>query len=286
MQTSYSLDPAIAKEGMIADSRSLKHYVSRIAEGVIKAGLACFLVPGQGQPFSNKGGDPGSVYQNPSPVSDADVDAIVASGFGSTAGTQSFSGTALNGIVGTAKMYPARKITFVFSSHADWVATNITLVGELDGVSQTESIAIPNGGNATVTSTKYYDKVTSFAVPAQSGTGGTATVGVAALDASVTLADFEGFAIYDNCLVPNTIPSQDQTGEYHDKDIVSVMQRGAMWVITENAASKNGTVHARISGGQLGAVRADTDSGAAIALTGWRFASDASANALVKIEYV
>lgn len=283
MQTSYSLNPAIAREGMIADSRTLKHIVSRLCEGAVKAGRAVFRVVGGGQAFTSRL-DPGTVWQQPSPSQDADVDAFKTN-VASSASLQTISGTGWNGVVGTAKMYPERLVTLVLSNHADWDATNATLRGYLNGVLQSETLAIPNGGNATVTSTKRYDQILDLAIPAQSGTGGTATVGVAALDASVTLADFEGFAIYDPALVPNVVPSQDQTNEYHDKDTASILYKGALWVITEDAVSTGGTVHVRISGsGNVGAVRSDTDGGAAIAITGARFGSDASAAGLVKVE--
>lgn len=282
MQTSYSLNPAIAREGMIADSRTLKHIVGRICEGAVKAGRAVFRVVGGGQPFTSRL-DPGTVWQQPFPDQIADVD-VFKTNVASSASIQTISGTGWNGAVGTSKLYPERLVTLVLSNHADWDATNATLRGYLNGVLQSETLAIPNGGNATVTSTKRYDQILDLTIPAQSGTGGTATVGVAALDASVTLADFEGFAIYDPTCVPNVIPSQDQTNEYHDKDTVDVMYKGSLWAVTEDAVSAGGTVHVRIGGtGNVGAVRSDTDSGNAIAITGARFESDASAAGLVKI---
>jgi len=111
----------------------------------------------------------------------ADVDAILASGGASAIADQTISGAALNGVVGYRDMTVARKITLVLSSHADWDATTATLTGlDADGNSQSESLTIPNGGNSTVTSTKRYKRVVSLVIPAQSGTGGTYTIGVAA----------------------------------------------------------------------------------------------------------
>jgi hypothetical protein len=283
VQTSYSLDPVIAKEGMIADRRSLRHFMSRLAEGAVKAGLAVFTAPVTGAPWSNKGGDPGSVYQTPSPAAALDVDAFITN-IASAAAPQTLSGTALNGAVGDDVMYPPRLVTLTLSNHTDWDATNATLVGELDGVSKSVTIAIPNGGNATVTTTEYFDKITSLTIPAQTGAGGTATLGVAVLDSSVTLADFEGFAVFDPTCIPDTIPSQDQVAEYHDKDTISVIRKGALFVVPEVPASTNygGAVFVRISGGQLGAVRHDADGGAAIEITGARFESSVK-DGLIKI---
>jgi len=289
MQTSYSLNPDVAKAGMIADSRILKHIRSRICEGTVIAGYGVFRAPTTGDSFSNYGGDPGSVYQNPSPAAAASVNAILATGGVSTAGTQAISGTSLNGAVGSAKMYPPRLFTVTFNSHADWDATNLVVTGELDGVTVTDTLAIPNNGNATVTGVQYFDKITSWTIPAQSGTNGTYTAGVAILDASVTLADFSGFAVFDPALVPNTIPSQDQTAEYHDKDIASIMFKGAIWCVCENAFTQGGDVYVRVGSGSggstFGQVRAtDTDSSTAIAITGARFGNTGSAGGLAKIE--
>lgn len=110
----------------------------------------------------------------------ADVDAIVVLGV-STAGIQTISGTGLDGVVGYRSMSVARKLAFVFSSHADWDATTITVTGtDCDGVVQTEDFAVPNGGAATVAGVKFFKTVTSISIPAQSGTGGTYTFGTVA----------------------------------------------------------------------------------------------------------
>lgn len=109
-----------------------------------------------------------------------DADAIVAT-CASSASEQTLTGATLDGVSGGASLGQPRFITFTFSSSADWDATNITLSGlDGNGASQSETIAIPNGGNATVTSTKKYLQVSSIVIPAQSGTGGTATVGTRA----------------------------------------------------------------------------------------------------------
>lgn len=104
-----------------------------------------------------------------------DVDAITTGG--STAGTQTL--TSFAGIIGATLMDPPRVLTFTFSAHADWDATTITVTGkDWFGVTQTETFAVPNGGAATVVGTKLFSKVTSIAIPAQSGVGGTFTAGV------------------------------------------------------------------------------------------------------------
>ena len=109
----------------------------------------------------------------------ADVDAIIATG-ATTTGEQVFSGAQLDGATGGASLGTPRLITLTLSSHADWDSTTATLEG-LDGNGETisEDLTIPNGGNTTLTTTKRFLRATSLTIPAQSGTGGTFTMGVA-----------------------------------------------------------------------------------------------------------
>jgi hypothetical protein len=287
MQTSVSTSKAYGRAGLKYDNSSFEKIVSKICEGSVKAGVGVFRVPTYGQSGTTMP-DPGSVYQGPSPASAADVDAIIATG-ASTAGVQTISGTGLDGAVGDDVMYPARKLTLVLSNHADWDATTAVWTGkDAYGQTLTENVSIPNGGNATVTTTGVFSQVTSLYIPTQAGTGGTFTAGVSILDSSVTLADFEGIALYDHSMVPNVVPSQDQTAEYHDADTVSVMRKGAIWVETEDACSAGGDVYVRVAASgantQLGAFRSDADSANAVAVTGARWGKDSSAAGLNVVE--
>jgi hypothetical protein len=84
-------------------------------------------------------------------------------------------------VVGADVMAPARALAFVLSNHADWDATNITVTGKnAKGETITEDFAVPNGGNATVNGSKLFRTVTEVSDPAQTGTGGTFTLGVRA----------------------------------------------------------------------------------------------------------
>jgi hypothetical protein len=152
----------------------------------------------------------------------ADVDAIIATG-ATTTGSQLFAGALLDGVIGGAAMVPGRYLELVLSSHADWDATTATLIGyDNNGNQITESLAIPNGGNATVNSTKRYARVVSLAIPAQSGTGGTFTLGVrarAVADGSSTTkvrvtAQFAGDLIpYSNHSQDSNIAMTDATAD-------------------------------------------------------------------------
>lgn len=74
---------------------------------------------------------------------------------------------------------PARALALVLSSHANWDATTAVVTGidENDDVI-TENFSIPNNGNATVDGVKFFKQVTSIAIPAQSGTAGTWSLGI------------------------------------------------------------------------------------------------------------
>jgi len=110
-----------------------------------------------------------------------DADAILATGGASAATLQSLNAGDLDGVIGDGVMSPPRRLSFTFSASADWDATNITVTGtDQDGATQTETFAVPNGGDATVNGTKYFRTVTAVSIPAQSGAGGTFTIGVRA----------------------------------------------------------------------------------------------------------
>jgi hypothetical protein len=289
MQTSYALDPAVGREGMIADSRIMKHFVSRLANGVIRAGKAVFRSVGFGQPGSNNR-DPGSVYQNSVPAAAATVNAILATGGASSTSVQVVQGTALNGGSGvTADMAPARRVTLVLSNSANWLATNATLAGVNHlGQNVTELLAIPANGNVTLTSVGYFKRVTSLTIPVQGGAGGTYTIGVAILDSTVDITDFEGFAIYDASCDTVIFPNQNGVAEFRDSDSVSVMYKGALWVATENAVVAGQAAFVRIAAGaggsQVGAARGDADTATAVVIPNARFLRDSGIGGLNILE--
>ncbi|MCK4717648.1 MAG: hypothetical protein KAT70_03175 [Thermoplasmata archaeon] len=286
MQTNYDTDPAIARAGMLADSRLLKHTASRLASGPIKAGMGVFRVPGFGSPGTH-GADPGQVYQNPTPAVALDVDAIIAT-IATTTGIQTLVAADADGVVGVAEMYPARRVTLTVDAHADWDPTTgvLTYVNQ-EGIMVTEDLAIAS--SAALTTVGYVRQFVSFVIPAQTGTGGTATMGVAVLDSGITLADFEGVALYDASVEPYLTTPAASAAEFGDGDAIPVLVRGAVWVATEDACSAGQPVYLRIGGGaggtQLGAFRSDTDSATAVLVTNARYARDSAIAGLNKVEF-
>jgi hypothetical protein len=193
IQTTYPTTRALGFAGGLADNGP--HDVkSVIAEAAIAAGLVVI-----------KGSTPakGDLPQAPDA---ADADGIIATA-ASAATAQVLSGVSLDGAQGGDRMKPPRNVVLVLSSHADWDATVATVTGLNDaGDVIQEDLLIPNGGNATVTGALLFASVTSLYIPAQSGTGGTCTLGFGALLGAFTGRDVHGVALYDAGREPEAYP--------------------------------------------------------------------------------
>ena len=107
-----------------------------------------------------------------------DVDAIIATG-ASTSGTQTLTSASFDGLIGDDVMSPPRRLSFTFDSSTDWDPTTITVTGKDEtGATITESFAVAT--STTANGVKYFSQVTQVSIPAQTGTGGTFTMGVRA----------------------------------------------------------------------------------------------------------
>ena len=284
--TSYLVDPVLGRIGSFKDTRLMRNTLSRVAEGSLRAGFGCFRVPVYGSPGPRRE-DSGSVYQNPVPAAAADADAIIAT-IASATSEQTLLAANADGVQGANDMFPARQLTLTLSTSADWDATNATLTYvDQDGFTQSETLAIPNGGNATVTAVGTAKRFVSLVIPAQSGTGGTADLGVAVLDASITLSDFEGIVGFDASQEPFDT-SDSNPREYGDGDVVPVIRKGAVWVKSENAVSAGDAVFVRITSGaggsQLGAFRNDADTASAVQVANARWGRDSVADGVNSVE--
>lgn len=290
VQTSYSQSPEVALLGQFAEAMGPQVVRARVARGLVKAGYGVFKSLGSLGGAGTRLTDGGEVYHIPNPAPAADVDAIVTS-FTTSTGVQTLNDSAeMAGVVGLSEMQPPRNITFVLSNHADWDATTAVLTGvNYLGQTVSENISIPNGGNATVTSTGLFKSVTSIVVPAQSGTGGTMTVGIAAITAPV-IGEFKGVAVRQP--IKTTIatgglygyPGQTSTlvtADYVDSEAVPCLETGAIWVYSEEAISDGDPVYVRVASGAggsvLGAFRNDADSASCVLVVGARFCRDSSA---------
>ncbi len=274
--------------GQMADI-SPRGIESKAARGRIKAGYGVFkgnaVTAGAGTTMT----DPGEVYQIADPTQAASVNAIVTAYTTSTA-IQTFSGTGLNGAVGATEMQPPRFLTMVLSSHADFDATNLSITGVNHlGQSVTELLAIPNGGNATITSLTLWRSITLLSVPAQSGTNGTATFGVSALT-TLVIADFRGVAVRQPVKTTVStaglygmpgITSASVTADYVDGEVVPVLYDGSIWVYSEEAIVDGDPVYVRVASGAggtvLGAFRNDSDTSSCALVVGATFCRDSTA---------
>jgi len=285
IQSDYSQSPSAAVLGQFADVAP-RAVESKVARGRIKAGYGVFKGNATTAGAGSSMLDTGEVYQLPDPVVAADVDAIVTAYTTSTA-IQTFSGTGLNGVVGATEMQPPRFLTMVCSNHGDFDATNLSITGINHlGQSVTELLAISNGGNNTITSLTLWRSITLLSVPAQAGTGGTATFGISAL-VTLVIGDFRGVAVRQP--VKTTIAtaglygypgitSVTVTADYVDGEVVPVLYDGSIWCYSEEAIADGDPVYVRAGGtGTIGAFRNDSDGGDAVLVVGAKFARDTTA---------
>ncbi len=264
VQTTMSSTPGNAPAGTI-DSSTYATVKSRMAAAILAAGLlACFTS--------------GASTARHLEAAAADVDAFLATGGASSASIQTISGAALNGATGTATLRQARTVTVTLSSSADWDATTAVLTGKgVDGQTVVENLSIPNGGNATLTSVGLYTSVTSLVIPAQSGTGGTFTIGTGSelgpIDAAAA-----GVVAFENTRA---------SASYAVGEMAPVVSQGRVWVDSETAAPEGAPVFVRMVAGEgesLGAVRHTPDSTDCALLKGARFVKTIAAAGRTLVE--
>jgi hypothetical protein len=207
----------------------------------------------------------------------ADVDAFVTN-IASSASIQTLSGASLNGAVGALIMRQARNVTLTLSSSTDWDATTAIVYGlDENGSPTSESLAIPNNGNATVSGLKLFSAVTSVVIPAQTGAGGTATLGFGSV-----LGPLDGAVAG---VVPFDVSRTSLA--YAVNEAAPLVRKGRVWMSSETAAYQGREVYVRMVAGDgesVGAVRATPDSTDCALLRGARFASSTSAAGFVLVE--
>ena len=265
VQTSYDLQGQLGVVGQIDTTFEAREVISRVVAVALSMGLLACLTSGA------------STVRHLAPTASS-ATAFLASGGASSASPQTISGAALNGAVGTSTLRQARAVTLVLSSHADWDATTAILTGKgIDGETVVENLTIPNGGNATVTSTGLFTSVTSLYIPAQSGTGGTFTIGTG-----------DAHGPIDACAsgVPVFTPSRSSL-TYAAGEVASLLRRGRIWVSAEEAVTEGGPVYVRMTATgdeSVGAFRTTPDSTDCALLRRARWASTTSAAGLALLE--
>ncbi len=258
VQTTYPFDRGVGYPGQAADAGPHRRKTA-IAAVALAAG---FLVM--------RGATPVKGYALEAPDA-ADVDGIVASRATAATAT-SITGSGLDGAVGADEMFPPRNITFTLTSNADFDLTTAYVRGlDESGVPQEEAFVIPNGGNVTLTGSKFFSVVTEVYIPAQSGTGGAYTVGFGSKLGPITKAHFHGIAEYVASREPEAYPVNYP---------VPVIEEGPVYVTSETAYGDGDPVYVRFVAGvgeTLGAFRAEPDSTDCALVLGARFRRSGSA---------
>lgn len=264
-QSTYGTNSQLAVAGQIDQAFESRNVISRVAAIALVTGLlACFS-------------SGASTVRHLAPVASSPT-AFLATGGASSASNQTISGAALNGATGTGTLRQARTVTVVLSSHADWDATTAVLTGKgVNGETVVENLTIPNGGNATLTSTNLYTSVTSLYIPAQTGTGGTFTIGTGDALGPINAAA-AGVVAFS--------PARSSL-TYAVGEMASLVRQGRVWVSAEDAVSEGGPVYVRMTAGDgesVGALRGTPDSTDCALLVGARWASTTSAAGLALVE--
>lgn len=110
----------------------------------------------------------------------ADTDAIKTS-IATVAATATYTGGALNGVIGATAMVPARTVSVTTSANVGtYTGVAIVVTGtDVNGLALSETLTLTAvDGNETIVGSKGFKTVTSIAIPAQFDTGGTFQFGV------------------------------------------------------------------------------------------------------------
>jgi hypothetical protein len=269
-QTSVTSAPVRAFPGKLADS-SVRDIDSARVDAA--AGIAPGLVVLRTTAGDKAAGFPADIT--------ADVDAIKTN-IASSASIQNLAVGDFNGVIGAGRIWPPATVTLVLSNNANWDATVATLSGlDENGLPVSESLTIPDTGNTTVTSTRFYSRVTGLTIPAQSGAAGTATLGVSA---SRTLdgTDVLGVSILDESKTLEVTGSNANNEVHEDETVMEVLKRGHIFVTPETSYRVGDVPLVRLIAGvgeTLGRVRTNsTDSGDCVPWRGAYFISSGNAN--------
>jgi len=267
VQTTYDAAPNAGIAGQIADDGPHDIGSYSVDTDAITAGLIVLKGASDGQ-------------ARPILVTDeitADTDAIMTAQATSTS-AQSCTGATLDGVVGAGVFWPPRNVTLTANNHANWDLSTITVEGlGPDGEPVSESFAMPDGGNVTLTGVVAFTQITTVKIPIQAGTSGTLDVGL-----GVAMGQYDryvvGLALYNAAREPGT---------YAANKMVPVLKKGRAWVSTEGSVNNGDPVYVRIvaTGNEVrGSVRATPDSTDCALLRRAKFVSTRSGAGLAMIE--
>lgn len=104
------------------------------------------------------------------------------------------------------------------------------------------------------------------------------------LDGSSTAASILGIAVRTHAL--QAVRSQSDDNAYADEEMVNVLSKGRIWVVTEEAVAVGDSVFVRITAAgaeQAGAFRNDADGGDCIELTNARWVKGGNGLAVLEL---
>lgn len=287
LQSSYTQQVFTALPGQYSTAYEPRRVTARISRGLLRAGLMAFKVQGYGGSGSRNSVEPGEAFQIPAQPVAASVNAI-GTGVTSATGLKTVGSGVTAGVAAFQTLSPARKLTVTFDSSTDWDPTTavITYVNN-EGKTVSENLAVAT--STTATTTGYAKAFVSLSVPAQTGTGGSATIGYAAM-AALAAADFVGVVVRQpmksmvnpsNLYIGPTsdgITNANTLAHYVDGDTVTLLEEGGIWVYAEEDMSDRDDVFCRVTANGantlLGAFRNDSDSGNCVQVVGAKVKRD------------
>jgi hypothetical protein len=232
MQTSYTQNPDAGRAGDLRgsdDHRLIERGVQM--DGAVQVGILSVLSDGK-DPSSL---DSDQIKAMPAlAVSANAVLAATASAAAAVAIDQN-SAPALQ----IARLSPARRVTATLSAHANWDATKMRVYGyDVEGRAIKEEMIIPDGGGVTLTTHQFFARVTKVELDAQSGTGGSFTMGYTA-DEGIYSPEECGILLRPYTSEPLTNDSVD------DKKGGDWLKKGRCLVAVEATVSKGDNVFVR-----------------------------------------
>jgi len=272
-QTVYNASMAVAREGSIAQDFGACVVESAVAEAAVKYGLLVRrgTTAPQVAPLAALGA--------------ADPDAFTGLGtpVASAALAQTILPVSFVGVIGAGRVTSyAGRITFTLNASADWDDTFMEVYYETpSGSEEVETVQIPNGGNAVVSTVGVATMLRKLVIDAQSGAGGTMDVGIDYTMPNVGLCEKNMLGV---ALVSHSVESFAAATEVPVNGQVNVLRRGAVWVVTETAVTAGDPVYVRVvaAGADVrGQFAGDPDSTNYVRLAGAHFLAAAGVDGLV-----
>lgn len=243
VQTSYTDKAPTARKGQFANNGAAPAFPRTVeaghANGTPRVGNLVAL-------SGPKAGDLDAAEVAPLSAITVDVDDILAAT--ATAATALSITSASTPALTVTRINPARRITAVLNSSANWDATKMRIYGEdWEGNFIKEELAVPDAGNTTITTHGFFSRVTKVELDAQAGTGGSFTMGYTA-DEGIYHPASVGVLVRDTAREP-----LDSNEAVADNDRVDVLVTGDIYVAVEATALRGEPAYLRtaVSGGNI-----------------------------------